>query len=274
MIDFHRRQVPTKGLDELILPVEKKKILEEIVIFEKARQVLYSQWGFDRTMGNDKGTTVLLYGPPGTGKTMSCEAIAFAMGKPLKVINCAELISKYVGDTPKNIDAVFEEGKNVDAVLVFDEAEGLFGARSSSSSSSTDRYAHVDVGLLLYHMERYPGVVVLSTNQIASIDTAFFRRIKFVVEYPKPEAPERARIWRSLIPKEAPMDKDVDFKKLGNMFDFSGGHIQSCIIRAAARAALHSDLTLRKLTMSLLLEAGREEEDKTKAVFAHKTMYS
>lgn len=248
MIDFTRRRVPSRSIEDLILAPEQKRILNEIVSFEKARQVLYSQWGFNQ---QDKGTTVLLYGPvrihlrllhltlqPGTGKTMASEAIAFAMGKPLKIVNSAELVSKWVGDTPKNIDAVFEEGKNVDAVLVFDEAEGLFGQRSSSSESATDRYANVDVGLLLYHMERYPGVVVLCTNQIGAIDNAFFRRIKsetptlssshtsrFVVEFPRPEAPERARLWASLIPKEAPQDKDIDYKKLGQIYELSGGHI-------------------------------------------------
>jgi len=196
------------------------------------------------------------------------------MGKPLKVINSAELLSKWVGDTPKNIDAVFEEGKNFDAVLVFDEAEGLFGARSTSSESSTDRYANVDVGLLLYHMERYPGVVVLSTNQVAAIDSAFFRRIKFVIEIPLPDAPERVRLWRQLIPKEAPIDKDVDFKKLGSLYEFSGGHIQSCIIRAAARAALHADMEQRKLTMELLQNAAKEEQEKTKHANAIKAMYT
>lgn len=115
---------------------------------------------------------------------MSCEAIAFSMGKPLKVINSAELLSKWVGDTPKNIDAVFEEGKNFDAVLVFDEAEGLFGQRSTSSESATDRYANVDVGLLLYHMERYPGVVVLSTNQVQSFSSLPFFPLSSSLAFP------------------------------------------------------------------------------------------
>jgi len=264
MADFHRRLVPTHSLDELILSKDKIDVLNDIVMFEKARQVLFTQWGFDKTMGRDRGTSVLLHGPPGTGKTMAAEAIAFAMGKPLKVINSAELLSKWVGDTPKNIDAVFEEGKGNDCVLVFDEAEGLFGSRSQSSSSSTDRYANVDVSLLLYHMERYPGVVILTTNQFDAIDPAFFRRIKFVIEFPNPEAEERARLWRSLIPHDAPLDPNVNFKLLGQSFAFSGGHIQSCVIRAAARAALNPDEHKRVINMELLMAAAAEEEKKKK----------
>jgi len=273
MVDFHRRVLPTKGIDELVLEDDKLKILREIVMFEKAREVLFGQWGFDKTMSHDRGTTVLFHGPPGTGKTMGAEAIAFSMGKPLKVINSAELLSKWVGDTGKNIDSVFEEGRMHDAVLVFDEAEGLFGQRTTSGSSSTDRYANVDVGLLLYHMEHYTGVVVLSTNQFDVIDEAFFRRLKFVVGFETPKVGEREKLWRLLIPKEAPLSEEVDFKRLANLFEFTGGQIKSCIVRAAARAALLTDEAKRKIGMEGLLKASKEELEKRKGPLKNEQIY-
>lgn len=263
MVDFHRRVLPSAGIENVVLPEEKSATLKRIVMFEKAKDVLFGQWGFDKTMSHDRGTTILFYGPPGTGKTMAAEAIAFSMGKPLKVVNSAELVDKYVGETGKHIDAVFEEAQLYDAVLVFDEAEGLFGQRTGTRNS-TDRYANTDVGLLLYHMERFPGVVVLCTNQINVIDQAFFRRIKFVMEFVVPGPEERAKLWQQLIPKECPVSPDVNFKQIAEKYEFTGGHIKSAVVRAATRAALvESDD--RAITMSDLLNSCQEEKKKLSA---------
>jgi len=260
MIDFHHRIVPTHGLESLVLPKDKVNTLKEVVVFEKARQILMGQWGFDKVIAHDQGNTVLFWGPPGTGKTMAAEAIAFSTGKPLKVVNTGELMSKWVGDTPKNINSIFEEAAAFDAVLVFDEADSVFGSRTAVSSS-TDKYANVDVSLLLYHMEHFRGVVILCTNMVNSIDPAFFRRIKFVVEFVIPDANDRAALWKKLIPPECPVHQSISFTQLAHKYDFAGGNIKSSIVRAAARASLREE-SKRKVTQEDLEHAAQEELQK------------
>eukprot|EP00731_Ephydatia_muelleri_P032086 Em0023g593a len=257
MKDFHRRVVPSCGLDKIIVPDDLIKTLREIVQFEKARSILFGQWGFGAD--GEQGITVLLHGAPGTGKSKAAEALGYEVGKPLKVVNCAELLSKWVGESTKNIDAIFEEARHSDAILVFDEAEGLFGSRTEMSTS-TDRYANVDVGVLLYHIERFPGIIILTTNLIDNIDKAFFRRLKFVLHFDVPPFKLRAKLWRLLIPEETPLAADVDFEKLAH-FEMSGGNIKSAVFRAASRAALRLDQN-RVLTMRDLEESAEEESGK------------
>jgi len=235
--------------------------LSEIVNYEKARSVLFGQWGFGKKM-ETQGIACLFHGQPGTGKTLAAEAIGFDLGKPLKLVNCAQLLSKWVGDTPKNIDALFQEAKSTDAVLVFDDAEGLFGVRSGSADSACARYANVDVSLLLYHIEKFSGVVILSTNLVKNIDPAFFRRMRFVLEFPIPSFSLRQQLWSHLLPKEMPRTKDIDFDKLAHDFTFAGGNIKSAILRAATRAALRPEKT-RLVTMADLVQAAEEEMKKT-----------
>jgi len=129
MKDFHRRVVPTAGLDKVIVTEDLARSLKEIVQFEKARSVLFGQWGFG--VNEQQGVTVLLHGAPGTGKSLAASALGYEVGKPLKVVNCGELLSKWVGESTKNIDAILEEARHSDAILVFDEAEGLFGTRTA-----------------------------------------------------------------------------------------------------------------------------------------------
>jgi len=168
--DFDRRVVPTCGLE---------------------RNVLFSQWGFDQKRYG-QGIGSLFWGPPGTGKSLAAEAVAYETGKPMMVVNAAELVSRYVGDTGKNIETLFKTARTNGAVLVFEEAEGLFGTRTDVADA-TDRYANLDIGLLLYHLERFPGIVILTTNKQDTIDEAFFRRLQFNLEFPMPDAWPRSR---------------------------------------------------------------------------------
>ncbi len=260
MSDFDRRIVPTRGLDDVILSKELKASLTEIVDFVKAESILFGQWGFEKQHGGSKGMTALFTGPPGCGKTMAAEAIGFDLGRPLKVINCSELMSKWVGETGKNIQAVFDEAKGVDAVMVFDEAEGLFGSRDDSGGS-TSRHDTLNVGILLHHIETFPGVCVVITNLKQKIDEAFFRRFKFVLDFTLPNAENRKKIWRLLIPPECPLSKDVDFDELGRLYEMSGGAIKSAVFRACTRAALKI-AEKRVVTMADLTFAGREEMKK------------
>jgi len=176
------------------------------------------------------------------------------------VVNCGELLSKWVGESTKNIDAIFEEARHSDAILVFDEAEGLFGTRTAMSTS-TDRYANVDVGVLLYHIERFPGIIILTTNLIDNIDKAFFRRLRFVLHFDIPSFKLRAKLWKLLIPEETPLADNVNFEQLAH-HEMSGGNVKSAVFRAASRAALRPEED-RKLTMKDLEEAAEEEMGKT-----------
>jgi SpoVK/Ycf46/Vps4 family AAA+-type ATPase len=254
MKDFDRRIVPVCGLDEIIVDDKCMRGLRDIVNFEKARSVLFGQWGFGKR--TQEGLTVLLHGPPGTGKTLAAEAIGYEVGRPLKVVNCGELLSKWVGESTKNIDAIFQEARQLNAILVFDEAEGLFGQRTAMTSS-TDRYANVDVGVLLYHIEHFPGIVILTTNLYENIDKAFFRRLKFILDFDTPTKERRAKLWKLLIPKECPVADGVDYERLA-IHEMTGGHIKSAIFRAAARAALRKE-EKRILTEEDLKEACEEE---------------
>jgi len=261
MQNFDRRIVPVRGLQDLIVPDKTRKQLSQIINMEKARQVLFSEWGFSEKMCHDQGTTCLFYGPPGVGKSLAAEAIGFETGKPLKAINCAELVSKYVGDTGKNIEAVFTDAKNMDAIIIFDDAESLFSTRSHGSSA-TDKHSNMDTGLLLYNMEHFPGIAILTTNCFSLIDPAFYRRFRFFVEFEKPDAKTRERLWQSHLPSQAPLADDVDLQKLANLFDFSGAVIKNCCFKAAAQAALRVNEAKRKIYMKDLLEVAEEEREK------------
>ncbi|MES1907491.1 MAG: hypothetical protein MHM6MM_000601 [Cercozoa sp. M6MM] len=266
MASFERRSVPDSGLDKLVLPDKHMNVLRDVVNFEKARSVLFAQWGFGESLRNNQGASALFAGPPGTGKSMAAQAIAFEIGRPLKIVNCAELLSKWVGESSKNIESLFEQastatssgsgtGLHESPVLVFDEAEGLFSSRTATTTS-TDRYANIDIATLLYHVERYPGVVILTCNNADAIDRAFFRRIKFVVHFGTPEAGLRAKLWRQMIPAQAPLDKSVDFERLGRAQALTGGQIRSAVLRAASRAALRQGddaiIKMKDLSYTLL----------------------
>jgi len=255
--DLDRGLVPSTGLDGLVLPDGIHRTVLEIVQFEKARRTLNGSWGFGNGDGRGAGLTALFHGPPGTGKSFTAEAIAYETGKPLRVVNVAELLSKWVGETAQNIEALFTGLRSHEAVLVFEEAEGLFASRTTVSSSS-DRYANMDVGLLLHHMERYPGVVILTSNMIDAIDRAFMRRMRYIVEFPPPDEALRERLWARLVPDRVPLDPGVDFGELARRFVLTGGEIRNAVYRAAARAALRT-ADRRRVTMADLLAAASEE---------------
>lgn len=193
---------------------------------------------------------------------MAAEAIGFETGRPLKVINCAELVSQYVGQTGKNIEAMFKEAKAMDAILVFDDAEALFGKRNEQSNS-TDRYANMDTGLLLYHMERFPGICVVTTNLINNIDQAFFRRFRFIVEFTLPSSSLIEKLWRIHLPPKAPLAKDVNFRTLAERYPFTGGVIKNCCFKAASAVALRVDPAKRIISMADLVEAASYADSTT-----------
>ncbi|CAK9091961.1 unnamed protein product [Durusdinium trenchii] len=269
MRSFERRIVPRSGLEVLVCGQSLRKKLQEVIDFEKSKTVLYGQWGFGgRTAFSggqpEIGSCVLFYGPPGTGKSLAAQAIGFEVGRALKVVNSANIVDKYVGETGKNIEKVFAEARSMEAILVFDEAEGLFGRRNAEAASSVDKHSNLDSGLLLYWLEHYPGLCILTTNARDAIDSAFFRRFRFMVEFPPPDRATRAQLWDASLPKLAPRSSDVDVQSLASEFEkFSGGDIQNAVIRAASRAALRPEEGGKRcICMADLREAARTERSK------------
>ena len=229
--------VPRIGLEDLVVPEKIQSLLEELIGVEKARATLVGQWGFAEDRDRGMGATAMLAGPPGTGKSMAAEAIAFELGRPVKRVNMAQVISKWVGEGSKNVELVFQSARQTNAVLVFDEADALFAARTNVASS-TDRYANLEVAVLLREMERFPGVVILTTNLRDNVDEAFIRRLRFVLELDRPDQSARERLWRKLLPSRMPLAEDIDLVTLAEDFDLSGGQIRNAVVKAASRAAL------------------------------------
>lgn len=268
--DFERKVIPKFGIDGVIAEEGIKNGLQDIVNWFKAQTVLVGQWGFAKTH-DLQGCPVLLSGISGGGKSLSAQAIAFELGKPLKVVNCSNLLSKWVGESSKNIEAVFADATNNDAVLVFDEAEALFGTRAGSGDAS--RHDTMNVGLLLHHMEAFNGVVIVITNMKQAIDEAFFRRFRYALDYTMPSVALRKKLWRALVPAECPVHSDVDYDILANNYEFCGGFIKNIIFKVASRVALRSDN--RVLTMNdFLLGCEEERAKKGDASAKYNAMYA
>jgi hypothetical protein len=224
------------GWQDLVLPARAVQQLREVCFAEKYRSVVYVEWGFDRRMTQGKGLNVLFCGPSGTGKTMSAGIVARELGLDLYKIDLSTVVSKYIGETEKQLSQIFREAQSSNAILFFDEADAIFGKRSEVKDAH-DRYANVEVAYLLQKMDEYEGVVILCTNFRKNIDDAFTRRIHYIVEFPFPEAVYRERIWRTMVPAGAPLADDVDFGFLGRQFELSGGNIRNAALVAAFYAA-------------------------------------
>jgi len=252
--DLAQRIVPRYRLDDIVLPVDAKAQLDEICGHVKARALVLERWGFDRRLSQGKGTSVLFSGPSGTGKTMAAEIIAHELGLDLYRIDLATVVSKYIGETEQNLERIFSAADDANGVLLFDEADALFGKRSEVRDSH-DRYANLEISYLLQRIERYNGIAILASNLRQNLDDAFIRRLAFMVAFPFPDAADRRRIWQSIWPRETPLASDVDFGFLAERFKFSGGHIKNTALAAAFLAANDGGV----VTMAHLIHAtGRE----------------
>ena len=221
---------------QLVLPEKKKELVRDVVRHVQQRRRVMEDWNFNSLMSRGKGLTVLFSGPPGTGKTMAAEVIANALQMDLYRIDLAGVVSKYIGETEKNLSRIFREAEYSDAILFFDEADALFGKRSEVKDAH-DRYANIEINYLLQQIESFEGVVVLATNMRQHLDEAFLRRIQVVVEFPMPAYEDRVSIWRQSFPQKAPLDPDVDFNFLARQFELAGGHITNIILWAALLAS-------------------------------------
>jgi len=241
-------------LADLVLPEEQLGQLREILAAWTNRGRVLESWGFGRRMTTGHGITVLFDGEPGTGKTLTAGILAAELGLPFYRVNVSQVLDKYVGETEKHIERIFQAAHASQALLLFDEADALFTKRVQVDSSM-DRFANLQTNTLLQEIENYDGIAILTTNLEGNIDAAFMRRIQYKVTFPFPDADHRAEIWSRLLPPEAPVDEDLDFDELGASFDLAGGYIRNALLRAAYRACSQgAGLTMR------LLEAVAEDE--------------
>lgn len=249
--------VPRYTWDDIILPDDQLTILHELIATVRGRALVLETWGVGKKLASSKGVTVLFAGPPGTGKTMSAEVVANELHLDLYKIDLSTIVSKYIGETEKNLEKIFAEAQSSNAILFFDEADALFGKRSEVKDAH-DRYANIETSYLLQRMENYDGVTVLATNLRANLDEAFTRRLQFALDVPFPEKEYRLRIWKTLFPVGVPRSPDIDFEYLTNRFRLAGGNIRNIIISAAFLAASEKVV----VDMKHLLHATRRELQK------------
>ncbi|UUZ78913.1 ATP-binding protein [Paenibacillus sp. P26] len=225
------------------------------------RGTVLGDWGFDRSLAYGKGVSLLFAGPPGTGKTMSAQVLAKEVQLEIYKIDLSQVISKYIGETEKNLHEVFSEAQLSNAILFFDEADALFGKRSEVKDSH-DKYSNVETAYLLQKMEEYDGITILATNLQQNLDEAFMRRFGFIVKFPFPDAGHREQIWRGLIPPEAPVDDDIDFRFLASKFELAGGYIKNIVLSAAFMAAEQGcAIGMKQLLVSARSESAEERQD-------------
>jgi DNA polymerase III delta prime subunit len=237
--------------DDIILPQSVIEQLKNICNQMKYRHIVYGDWGFNKKLSYGKGLCALLFGPPGTGKTMTAQVIANELKLELFRIDLSQVISKYIGETEKNLQMIFEQAEASNAILFFDEADAIFGKRSEVKDAH-DRYANIETSYLLQKVEEYEGMTILATNFKENIDEAFTRRIQHIVEFPFPDSEHREKIWRMLYPKEAPLDKDIDFEFIAKRFEIAGGNIKNIVVSSAFLAAQTNEAIQMKHIISAL----------------------
>jgi hypothetical protein len=225
---------PSRGWDEIVLSPDRLALLESIVDRVNLAETVYQHWGFRATPS--RGLVALFSGPSGTGKTLAAEVIAGRLGLDLFKLDLSAVVSKYIGETEKNLDEIFDAASAGNAVLFFDEADSLFGKRSEVNDAR-DRYANIEVSYLLQRLESHHGLVVLATNFEKNVDEAFLRRIHVRIEFALPAAEQRAAIWRQSFPATAPLSPDLDIDSLAERFEVTGGTIRNAAIGAAFAAA-------------------------------------
>lgn len=233
--DLAQLVTTTLSWNDLVLPSDVLDRVLEVVAYAKYREQLLGAWGFERKLPYGRSISVLFAGPPGTGKTMVSALVAKEIGLELFRVNVSRVVDKYIGETEKNLARIFDEARRGQVALLFDEADSLFGKRTEVKSS-TDRYSNLAINYLLQAVESHDGMIILTTNHEKAMDEAFRRRLRFRITVPLPGEAERAMLWRSMLPKEAHREEDIDWGALAREFDIAGGSIKNAVVRAALRA--------------------------------------
>jgi SpoVK/Ycf46/Vps4 family AAA+-type ATPase len=253
---------PRATWDQLVLPADALAQLGEAVDRLRHQPQVLDDWGFLAGRSGARGVRMLFAGPPGTGKTLSAEILAGALATDLLVVEISHIVSKWIGETEKNLAEVFDAAERSHAVLLFDEADALFGKRTEVTDAH-DRYANLETAYLLTRLERFEGLAVLSTNLRQNLDPAFTRRLEFVVEFTEPGPMERQLLWQGHLPPSAPLASDVDLAELATHYPVVGGVIRNAAVAAGFLAAANGGV----ITRDHLVRSLRREYDKTGRAF-------
>ena len=227
---------PAVGWADLVLPPVTRTALEEVALRARHRERVLGEWGMRPGGGRGMGVAALFAGDSGTGKTMSAEVVAGALGLDLYVVDLATVVDKYIGETEKNLERIFTAAAGVNGVLLFDEADAVFGKRSEVKDAH-DRYANVESAYLLQRMESFDGLIILATNLRANIDDAFTRRLDVLVDFPMPDAGYRLALWDRCLGRVLERADDIDLRFCADAFELAGGAIRSASVTAAYLAA-------------------------------------
>lgn len=244
--------------DDLILEKEQKFILKHACNYIKLSHIVYENWGYNQKLPYGCNLSILMEGPSGTGKTMAAQVIANELGLLLYKVDIAKTVSKYIGETEKNLNEIFDEAQRCHAILFIDEMDTFFGKRTEIKDSH-DKYANIETSFLLQKLESYQGILLLATNYLKNIDEAFVRRIKFIIHFTLPDEENRKKLWYTMFPKEAPKDESIDFDFLAKKFPLSGGTIKNIVLKAAFLAASQKKLiTMEHILISLQEELAKQ----------------
>ena len=264
---FAVRVEPHFGWEDIILPRDKADQLRRIASWKRFRHQVFERWGFGQKLSRGKGLNVLFSGASGTGKTMAAEVLARDLALDLFQIDLSSVVSKYVGETEKHLDAIFREAADTQSLLFFDEADALFGKRTEVKDAH-DRYANIEINFLLQRIEQFEGIVILATNMRRNLDDAFLRRLTDVVDFPFPDEALRERIWRGHFPAEEIRARDVDCAFLAKQFKVTGGNIKNIVLDAAFRAAEDGGpIAMRHLIFATRAELQKEGRLPSKSEF-------
>ncbi|MCR5431646.1 MAG: ATP-binding protein [Lachnospiraceae bacterium] len=228
------------GFDDIVMNPDQRETISHAIEQMNFKNAVYDDWNYIKKYPYGRGLTVLLFGAPGTGKSMMAQVLAHELNLELYRVDVSKVVDKYVGETEKSLSMIFREAKKCNVVLFFDECDTIFAKRSDDGGSN-QASANNKTALLLQEMEAYDGVCVLATNYKHNIDPAFFRRMKYIVEFQFPDVDTREMLWRTTVPKTTPLAEDVDFRFLAERFEFAGGNIKNCILNAAFLAAADGD---------------------------------
>lgn len=242
------------GWEDLQVSPESKRLLQMACDRVLYRSRVNEEYGFEKKLPYGRGIAIVFYGPPGTGKTMAAGVIANTLGLDLYRIDLSQISSKYIGETEKNLGAVFDAARNSNAILFFDEADSLFSKRTEVSSSN-DKHANAETAYLLQKVEEYPGVSILATNNMQNFDAAFKRRMTYLIPIEMPDEKTRRQLWEEAFPKELPVSRDVDYEILARALELSGSNIKSMALAAAYLAAAeHREVTMNDIADAAELE--------------------
>jgi SpoVK/Ycf46/Vps4 family AAA+-type ATPase len=252
--------VPRLTFADVILPDGTRRALDQALTQVRRHDLIFREWGLGERYSTGHALVLNFAGPPGTGKTICAEAVAHALGRRLLAVRYAEVESMWVGETPKNVAELFHIAREEGAVLFFDEADSIAARRSTSPDNGFTREANAVVNVLLKELESFRGVVIFATNLAANFDPAFERRIRTQVLFEMPDVDSRERIWRAQIhPRLTPLDRDVDFRRLAERYEVTGGDIRNAVLKAATAAALEPSSDAARAIHQRHLETGIED---------------